>query len=145
MRSLQLARIAAQAEGLRWRGLLRRQAIRVALGVVAAVFALACLAALHVAAAIALLHQQVPLLYAVLIVAAVDLVIALVLALLAARDVPGPVEREAVQVREAARKQVLEAAALTTLAGPALRLLGARKFYGLALAALTARYLGGRR
>jgi hypothetical protein len=47
-------------------------------------------------------------------------------------------------VRQTAQTQMLEAAALTTLVGPLLRLVGTRKVYGLALAALTARYLGGK-
>jgi len=47
-------------------------------------------------------------------------------------------------VRQMAQTQMVEVAALTTLIGPLLRLVGTRKVYGLALAALTARYLGGK-
>ena len=83
-------------------------------------------------------------LQAVLIVAAVDLIIAIIFGLLAMRNSPSSLELEALRVRETAQQQMMEAAALTTLIGPMLRLVGTRKVYGLALAALTARYLGGK-
>lgn len=114
------------------------------MGVVAAVFLIGMLVGVHVAAALALV-QYVPAWEAALIVAAVDLVVAIIFGLLAMRDTPSVVEREALQVRVAAQQQLLETAALTTLIGPLLRLVGTRKVYGLALAALTARYLGGNR
>ena len=142
MRSVNLARVAAQSEALRLRLYARRQVYRAVWGAVAAVFILACLTALHVAGAMALERVVEPL-YAVLIVAAIDLVIGLILLLVALRNEPGRIELEALQVRRTAQQQVIEAAALTTLIGPLLRVVGTRKVYGLALAALTARYLGG--
>lgn len=145
MRTFRLARVAAQAELLRLRRLARRQAVRAALGAVALVFLLACLAALHVAGFLGLVQLRIAPIYAALIVAGVDLAIGLVLALLAARDTPDRVEQEALQVRQAAQAQMAEAAAMTALVGPLLRSLGLRKVYAVALAALTARYLGGAR
>jgi hypothetical protein len=146
MRSLRLARIAAQAELLRLRRFTRRQVVRVILGAIALVFLLACLAALHVAGYFGLRRADILPVYAALIVAGVDFLIAAVLGLLAARDTPDRVEREALQVRRSAQEQLIEAATMTAVIGPILRSLGTRKVYGLALAALTARYLsGGRR
>lgn len=142
MRSVKLARLAAQAEILRLRRLLQRQVVRAILAAVAVVFLIGALVGLHVAAGMELSRYVAPL-WATLIVAAVDLVIAIVLGLFALRNQPGSVEIEALRVRQTAQTQMMEAAALTTLVGPLLRLVGTRKVYGLALAALTARYLGG--
>jgi Putative Actinobacterial Holin-X, holin superfamily III len=142
MRTVNLARVAAQAEVLRLRRQGRRMAFRAGYGAVAGIFVLAFLVAAHVAIVLAL-EPHVQLLPAVLIVSAGDLVIALILGWLAARGGPDAIEREAMQVKETALAQLRETLALTTVVGPALRLVGPRKVYGLALAALTARYLGG--
>src|SRR5262249_2847000 len=115
-----------------------------AFGAVAGIFALFAVAAFHVAGAVALANRFTAL-ASVLIIAGVDLVIALVFGLLAARGSPGKIELEALHLRETAQAQLIETVALTSLIGPFLRLVGPRKVYGLALAALTARYLGGRR
>ena len=79
MRSVTFARIAAQAELLRLRHLVRRQAMRVVFAVVAATFLLAALIGLHVACALLLAEYLSPV-QASLIVAGVDLVVAIVLA-----------------------------------------------------------------
>ena len=65
--------------------------------------------------------------------------------LAAQRNVPDAIEREAAELEHKALGQLGETMAVTALAGPALRLLGTRKAYGITLAVLTARYLGGRR
>jgi hypothetical protein len=143
MRGMTLARVAAQAEILRWRQMARRQVTRAIMGLIAAIFAIACLAVLHFAAVMALERTQIAPLWCVLIVAGADLLIALLFLIIAARDEPGRIELEALQVRAAAQSQMLEATAWTTLLAPAMRMLGTRKAYGLALAALTARYLSG--
>ena len=54
MRSVKLARVAAQAEVLRLRRFARRQSVRAVMGVVAVVFLLGVLIALHVAGGMAL-------------------------------------------------------------------------------------------
>jgi hypothetical protein len=144
MRTASLAKIAAQAELLRVRRRGRRTMHRAAYGAVAGVFAIATLTAAHVAIVLAL-TRSFELLYAVLIVGGGDLVIAVVLGLVAARDAPDAIEREAHEVRQKALGQLGETLALTTVVAPAARLLGGRKAYGLALAVLTAHYLGGRR
>lgn len=144
MRTFRLAQVAATAEALRLRRLARRMAVRAVMGVVAAVFGVAFLVALHVAGGMALAREVGPV-YAVLIVGGVDLVIAIIFGVLASSSAPDKVEREAYQVRETARAQLMETVALTSLIGPLARLVGGKKLYGLVLAALTARYLGGRR
>jgi hypothetical protein len=102
------------------------------------------LAAVHVAIYMALLDHYQPL-YAVLIVAGGDVAIGIVFGLMAIRNTPDAIEREALEVEHKALSQLGESMAMVALVGPALRLLGTRKAYGVTLAALTARYLGGRR
>jgi len=144
MRSLSLARIAAQAELLRLRHLLRRQAVRVVLGAAAALFLLATLAGLHVAGALAL-AEHVTTIQAVLIVAAVDAVLAIALGLLAARDAPSAVEREALQVRRAATDQLVETVVLTALLRRLVQVRSFREFLSLVATAVAAWVAGSRR
>ena len=145
MRSVGLARIAAKAELLRLRRMARRQAVRAVLGAIALTFLLACLACVHVAGYFALRRADIAPVWCALIIAGVDLLIGLLSLIAAARDTPDALEREALQVRETAQAHLIEAAAVGALVGPVLRALGVRKLYGLALAALTARYLSGAR
>ncbi|MBN8893134.1 MAG: hypothetical protein J0H91_22870, partial [Rhodospirillales bacterium] len=84
MRTLRLAQMAAQAEGLRLRRLARRVAVRAAFAAAAGVFLLAALAAVHVAVVLALACRMPPQ-YAVLWVAGGDVRLALILFLLARR------------------------------------------------------------
>lgn len=144
MRTVSLARIAAQAEVLRLQRQGRRTAFRAALVLVAATFMTAALAAAHVAIVLAL-APHFELLTAVLIVGAGDLVIAAVLGGIASIDRPDRIEREALEVKQKALLHLGETIAVAALVGPALRLIGTRKVYGIALAVLTARYLGGSR
>ena len=145
MRSLKLARIAAHAELLRLRRFGERQMARAALAAFALVFLLACLASLHVAGYFALRRGGIQPLWAALIVAGVDLLIALILGLTAARSRPGRLEREALEVRLAAQHHLMDAAAVSTLVGPLLRSLGARKVFALVLGALIAQLFRARR
>jgi hypothetical protein len=144
VRSLRLARIAAQAELLRLRLLLRRQANRAMLAVAAVFCAVAALATLHVAAAMAL-AEYVTRLHAVLIVAAFDAALALLLAALAARDTPGEIEREALRLRRAAVEQAIDTVAVTSLLNRALRVRSWHEFFAVIAAALAAWVLGSRR
>lgn len=134
MRLVRLGKIAAQAEVLRLRRMARRQAMRGVYGAVAAVFALSLLAWLHIAGAFAL-APRVGSIWAALIVAAVDLVIAGILGAIAASSSPDRIEREALVVREEARSQLAEAAVMTALVGPVLRRVGL---------GLVTRMIGGR-
>jgi hypothetical protein len=144
VRGLSLARIAAQAESIRLRALLRRQAARALLGALAAVFLLASLVAAHVAGAMAL-SEHVTTIQAVLIVAGIDLLAAIVLAAFAARDVPGAVEREALTVRRAAVEEAVETALITAALARLVRARSLRDLYEVAAAALVAWMVGKRR
>jgi arginine exporter protein ArgO len=144
VRSLSLARIAAQAEKLHLRHMLRRQATRAAFAAVAVVFLLAALALVHVAGVAALADRVTPI-QALLIVAGIDVVLAVVLGLLAARDVPGRVEREALQVRVQAIEEAVETVVVVSLLR---RLLGARsirEMVEVATATGVTWYMGKRR
>ncbi|MBO0709920.1 MAG: hypothetical protein J2P47_01435, partial [Acetobacteraceae bacterium] len=87
MRTLRLARIAAEAEGLRLRRMARRRGIQVAEGVVAVTFLCFGLMAAHFAGFLALIKVVAPL-AAALIVFGVDLLLTLIFALLAMRSTP---------------------------------------------------------
>jgi hypothetical protein len=99
MRSVELARAAAQAETLYLRRMARRQGIRATFGAVAAVFGIAIVVMLHVLLYVILLGYVQPAV-AALIVLAVDLLLAIVFAVLARRDTPDQIEREAKLLRD---------------------------------------------
>jgi len=100
-----LLKIAAEAEILRFRFMLARQGRRAAFAVVALVFVVAVLTLGEVVAWLALrLHFAA--IAATLILLGINLGIAVIFALLAARSSPGHAEREALQLR----RQALDAA-----------------------------------
>jgi len=123
MRTLRLAQIAAEAEGLRLRRQARRTAFRVATGVIGLMFLGWALVFAHVAVWY-WLHKAagwtVP--GAAMAVAGGDLVIAAFLALLAAQSMPGRVEREALQVRRHALESATSGIGLANELLQALRL-----------------------
>ncbi len=123
MRVVQLGKVAAQAEKLRIQSLIGRQVNRALYAAIAAVFALALLAALHVAAALAM-TPSLGALWATLIVAAFDLVVAGALGGVALASKPGRIEREALMVREEARAQLGEATVMSMVVGPVMRRAG---------------------
>jgi hypothetical protein len=103
MRLSRLARIAAEAEGLRLRGLARRTVTRIILAMIALMFLLGAIALAHVAAWYWLrtgLGQ--PFLGATGIMGGLDLLAAIVLGVVASRSVPGRIEAEALAVRRKA-------------------------------------------
>jgi hypothetical protein len=123
MRTLRLARIAAEAEGLRLRRQARRTAVRVAVGVIALIFLGWALAFAHVAAWYWLregVGWAQP--ATAMAITGADLVIAAFLALFAARSSPGRVEMDALQVRQRALESATSGFALTTMLVPAVRL-----------------------
>ena len=133
---------------LRIKRLVRRQVFRAAFGAVAAVFALGALILLHVVGYTAMVPSLTPL-QASLVLLAIDVVIAAVFGILAARGAPDAVEQEAKLVRDQAIAEMRESMVVATLVGPVGRLagraLGRKHMYGLTLAALTARFLTGRK
>jgi hypothetical protein len=122
MRTLRLARIAAEAEGLRLRQRVQRTAIRIAFAIVAMGFLAGAVVFAHISAWLWLrLYWES--LHTALILTGVDLVLAAFLALLAARSSPSRIEREALAVRRQAISRATSALAFSTLAAQLLRLL----------------------
>jgi len=122
MRTLRLARIAAEAEGMRLRLQARRTALRMATGLIGLIFLGWALAFAHVAVWYWLREGTdwaEP--GTALAVAGGDLVIAACLVLLAARSVPGRAERDALQVRQRALDGASSDFALAKLLVAALR------------------------
>ena len=125
MRSLRLARIAAEAEGLRLRYTARRIVVRAILGIAALALLLGAVAFGHVALWYWLRRSFEPPAVA-LIIAGGELVLALILGLMAARSSPGRIEAEALAVRrralESATSGLAVSALLTQLLPLAIRL-----------------------
>ena len=101
MRTVELAKVAASAEALRLRRVARRQAMRVAFGAAAGVFAVAVLVVLHVLAYHVILKWLTPV-QSVLVLLALDVLITAAFAFLAMRNTPDAVEVEAETIRRQA-------------------------------------------
>lgn len=123
MRATNLVKIAAQAEILRIQHMVKRQAIRAAFAMGAFVFVLGALVLANVVGW-QLTRVYVSAVYASLIMLSVNLAIAAIFGLLAARSSPSGTEREALELR---RRALLEArsslalGALIPLAGGLVR------------------------
>ena len=118
MRSINLLKVAFDAELLRLRAMMARQGRRAAFAVIALIFALVVLALAEATGwlALRLRFESIP---ATLILLGVNLVIAAIFGVLAARSSPGHTEQEALRVR----RQALDAARGTlafTVAVPAV-------------------------
>ena len=123
VRSVNLLKIAAEAEILRYRCMTARQARRAVFGAIASVFVLAMLAFGEVAAWLAL-SWRFAAIEATLILLGINFVIAAVFGLLAARSSPGRTEREALHVRQQsldAARGALSLAALVPVGNTLLR------------------------
>jgi len=123
MRPFRLARIAAEAEGVRLRAMATRMVTRVVLGILALVFVVAALAFAHIAVWYWLrFGASLPFYETTGIVGGADVLIGVILGLLAARSGPGHVEREALEVRRQAVLGIGKFMTLSELALPALRI-----------------------
>ncbi len=121
MRAFRLARIAAEAEGLRLRHRAQRAALRATLGMGSLGFLLGAVLFCHLAGWSWLRqHWDRPL--AALILAGTDLVLAVILALVAARSTPGRVEVEALAVRQRATESIAGTLALSAMTMEMLRI-----------------------
>jgi hypothetical protein len=123
MRPFRLARVAAEAEGVRLRGLASRIVTRAILGVVALLFALGAIVFAHVAAWYWLrtgLDQTF--LAAAGILGGGDLLVAVILGFAATRSAPSRVELEALDVRRKAIRAIGSTLSLTQMVIPLLRL-----------------------
>jgi len=141
MRTLRLAKAAAQAEALRLREMARRQARCAAIACVALFFFAAFLVAGHVAIGMALV-PMVTRLQAVLIVGGGDLLIALLLALIALLSKPGALEREATELGQRMRREIHDAMTVPSMLGSAARLVGVERLLKLVLALIRGRAAG---
>lgn len=123
MRSVRLARVAAEAEGVRLRGFASRIITRAILGLIALLFVLGAVVFAHLAGWYWLrtgLNQT--LLAAAGILSGVDLLVAIILGVLAMRSTPSRVEVEALDVRRKAIQGIGSGLSLTRLVIPILRL-----------------------
>jgi len=123
VRSVNLLKIAAEAEVLRYRYMANRQGRRAAFGAVSVLFLLAVLVLGEVAAWLAL-YLHFAAIETTLILLGINLVIAVIFGVLAARSSPGHHEREALRVRRqalAAARGTLSFSALLPLGGTLLR------------------------
>jgi hypothetical protein len=114
VRSVNLLKLAAEAEVLRYRSMAARQGRRAAFGAIALLFMLAVLALGEVAAWLAL-YQRFAAIETTLILLGINLVIAIVFGLLAARSSPSLAEREALRVRQQSLDAVRGALSLAAL------------------------------
>ena len=129
MRTLRLAQVAAQAEGLVLKRTALRFGKRAAFGAVAGVFALALLVMLHVTGWIALnsLGGVTPF-WSSVIVLGIDLLLAGLFGLLARGTLPDTVEREAMELRDRSLLELRNTALLGLALGPAGRVAGRSAF-----------------
>jgi len=124
MRTVRLARVAAQAEVLLVRRIVSGIVRRAIFGAVAAVFGIAVLVLVHVAAALALeQYAGLSALLSVAIVLAVDLVVTVIFGLLAAGKVHDPVADEARRVRDLSIEQARASLTLAQMLAPATRMI----------------------
>ena len=126
MRAVNLAKVAAEAEILRIRHMLKRQGMRAAFGSAALIFVLGVLILAHVAGW-QVLRLYVPPIYATLILLGVDLVVAAIFGILAARSSPSREEREALAIRQRALHEARSSLALGALIPVAGTLLRSRR------------------
>ena len=123
VRSVNLLKLAAEAELLRYRCMAARQGRRAAFGAVALVFVLAVLVLGEVAAWLAL-YLRFAAIATTLILLGVNLIIAIAFGVLAARSSPSRAEQEALQVRQQsldAARGMLSLAALIPVGNTLLR------------------------
>jgi hypothetical protein len=121
MRPVRLARIAAEAEGVRWRAFGARLVTRLVLAVIALAFFIGAIAVAHVAAWYWLrIDVGLAFYWSALAVGGFDLVVALILLLLANRSAPSRTEREALEVRQRAVAGLRSTFSLVQMILPAL-------------------------
>ena len=123
MRSINLLKLALDAEVLRLRAMMARQGRRAAFGSIALVFALAVLALAEIAGwqGLRLRVEAIP---TTLILLGINLVVAAVFGLLAARSSPGHAEQEARRVRQQALDAARGSVFITAAVPAATSLLG---------------------
>lgn len=126
LRSVNLLKIAAEAELLRWQSFVKRQGVRGALGLVAGIFTLGILVMAE-AAGWQVLDWRFGEMPASLMMLGVNLVLALVFGLLAMRSSPNRSEREALRIRQDAQREIRASLVISTLIPAASALLRYRR------------------
>jgi hypothetical protein len=124
MRPFRLARIAAEAEGVRLRGMATRIVTRVVFAIVALFFVMGAVIFVHIAAWYEVrtgLDQSY--LATAGILGGCDLLLAIILWLMASRSTPSSVEIEALEVRRKAIEGIGSALSVTQLMLPVFRLM----------------------
>jgi hypothetical protein len=123
MRPIRLARIAAEAEGVRLRGMMTRIVTRAIFAVVASIFVLGALTFGHLAGWYGIrVGLEQSFLVTAGILGGVDLLVAIILLVLASRSTPSRTEVEALEVRRRALEGIGSALSLTQMVLPVLRL-----------------------
>lgn len=123
MRTVRLARTAAEAEVLRLRLMAQRMVTRVIMAVIAAIFLVGVLAFVHVALWYVLrLNGGLTQIWTAVALGGGDLVIAVLLLLLAARSTPSHAEQEALELRKRAWEGTMRTLALSAMLMPAVRM-----------------------
>ncbi len=143
MRTVELGRTAAQAELLRFKRMLRRQAMRGVWGAVAAVFAVAVLAMIHVLAFV-ILEPLITPIWSAVVVLAFDLLMLVIFGLIAVNGKPDRIEIQAREVRDLALLEMRESMAVSALLNPVGRVVLKAAGRG-ALGALTPSFLSRKR
>jgi Ni/Fe-hydrogenase subunit HybB-like protein len=126
MRTTNLIKVAAQAEMLRIQHMLKRQGIRAAFGFAALVFVIGALVLANVVGW-QVARMYVEPIYASLIMLGVNLLIAVVFGLLAARSSPSRHETDAIEIRKRALREARGSVALSAVVPIAGALLRARR------------------
>jgi hypothetical protein len=137
MRTLRLARVAAEAERLRIKRLIRRLAIRAALGAVAALFGIAALVSLHVLVWLAIRRGVGPIGTSAILVG-VDVVLALIFFVLAGQGREDRVEAEARQLRNQAVAGIRQTASLAAMVASVASAAGRSRSVARGISALAA-------
>ena len=123
MRAVNMMKIAAEAELLRFQSMLKRQGMRAAFGLLAFVFLLGLLALLNILIW-QLLRLYMEPIYATLVLLAINLIITASFGVLAMRSTPSQAEQDALEVRQQAVRELkssLTVSALVPIAGTLLR------------------------
>ncbi len=114
MRATNLVKVAAQAEIVRIQHMLKRQGMRAVFGLAALIFVLGALVLANVAGWQTVRMYVAPI-SASLIMLGVNLLIAIILGVVAARSSPGQHEKEALEVRQRALREARTSLALSAV------------------------------
>ena len=122
MRTAELGRAAAQAELLRIKRLIRRQAMRAVWGAVAGVFVIAMLVMIHVIAYFALVPGTLSPLLGAVVLFVFDLVATAIFGIMAMRGAPDAIEIEAKLIRDRSLHEMKQSFAIGAVVSSVTRL-----------------------